>query len=208
MSCNGCRVLRKGCNEKCILRQSLQGIQSSEAQSNATIFVAKFFGRAGLMSFLSGVPDSQRPALFRSLLFEACGRTINPVTGAVGMLMTGNWHVCQSAVRTILRGGVLHPIPKSSFDPKGSLDLNFSHNATINGQDLRADLDLCLTQQHQSFPGRMTAGGRVNRRAETPPSLDSDESETMTFESNNNNNNYYDNTRRGSGDTKILRLFF
>ncbi|BBH05908.1 LOB domain-containing protein 38 [Prunus dulcis] len=43
------------------------------------VFVAKFFGRAGLMSFISAVPDSQRPVLFQSLLFEACGRTVNPV---------------------------------------------------------------------------------------------------------------------------------
>ncbi|PSS26138.1 LOB domain-containing protein [Actinidia chinensis var. chinensis] len=61
MSCNGCRVLRKGCNEKCILRESLRGIESPQAQGNAMLFVAKFFGRAGLVSFLSAVPDSQRP---------------------------------------------------------------------------------------------------------------------------------------------------
>lgn len=60
MSCNGCRILRKGCNENCLLRQSLQGIETAEAQANATVFVAKFFGRAGLMSFLSSVPESQR----------------------------------------------------------------------------------------------------------------------------------------------------
>ncbi|KAL3843860.1 hypothetical protein ACJIZ3_001263 [Penstemon smallii] len=112
MSCNGCRILRKGCNDKCILRQSLQGIESPQSQSNATVFVAKFFGRAGLMSFLSSVPQSQRPALFQSLLFEACGRTVNPVNGAVGLLGTGNWHVCQTAVETVLRGGVLRALPE------------------------------------------------------------------------------------------------
>lgn len=61
MSCNGCRVLRKGCNDNCILRHSLHGIATPQAQANATVFVAKFFGRAGLMSFLSSVPESQRP---------------------------------------------------------------------------------------------------------------------------------------------------
>lgn len=64
MSCNGCRVLRKGCSENCILRPCLQWIESSEAQGHATVFVAKFFGRAGLMSFISGVPDNQRPGKF------------------------------------------------------------------------------------------------------------------------------------------------
>ncbi|OVA17111.1 hypothetical protein BVC80_9047g75 [Macleaya cordata] len=110
MSCNGCRVLRKGCSEACILRPCLQWIDSPEAQGHATVFVAKFFGRAGLMSFISAVPENQRPALFQSLLFEACGRTVNPVNGAVGLLSTGNWHVCQAAVETVFRGGILRPI--------------------------------------------------------------------------------------------------
>ncbi|KAK9097175.1 hypothetical protein Sjap_022672 [Stephania japonica] len=110
MSCNGCRVLRKGCSESCILRPCLQWIESPESQGHATVFVAKFFGRAGLMSFISSVPENQRPALFQSLLFEACGRTVNPVNGAVGLLWTGNWHVCQAAVETVLRGGTLRPV--------------------------------------------------------------------------------------------------
>ncbi|XP_061363595.1 LOB domain-containing protein 38-like [Gastrolobium bilobum] len=112
MSCNGCRVLRKGCSESCILRPCLQWIESPEAQGHATVFVAKFFGRAGLMSFISNVPETQRPSLFQSLLFEACGRTVNPVNGAVGLLWTGNWHVCQAAVETVLRGGTLKHMPE------------------------------------------------------------------------------------------------
>lgn len=112
MSCNGCRVLRKGCSESCILRPCLQWIDTPESQGHATVFVAKFFGRAGLMSFISNVPENQRPALFQSLLYEACGRTVNPVSGAVGLLWTGNWHVCQAAVDTVLRGGTLRPIPE------------------------------------------------------------------------------------------------
>ncbi|MFS8010842.1 putative transcription factor AS2-LOB family [Helianthus anomalus] len=112
MSCNGCRVLRKGCSETCILRPCLQWIDSPEAQAHATVFLAKFFGRAGLMSFISSVPQNQRPSLFQSLLFEAAGRTVNPVNGAVGLLWTGNWHVCQASVDTVLRGGTLRPIPE------------------------------------------------------------------------------------------------
>ncbi|CAO2817775.1 unnamed protein product [Amaranthus hypochondriacus] len=111
MSCNGCRILRKGCSEACILRACIEWIQSGEAQANATLFVAKFFGRADLMSFISAVPNHQRPALFQSLLFEACGRTVNPVNGAVGLLSSGNWHICEAAVDTVLRGGILRPIP-------------------------------------------------------------------------------------------------
>ncbi|KAJ8762634.1 hypothetical protein K2173_008073 [Erythroxylum novogranatense] len=110
MSCNGCRVLRKGCRERCILRSCLHWISSPEAQANATLFLAKFFGRSDLMSLISGVPESQRPALFQSLLFEACGRTVNPVNGSVGLLWSGNWQVCQAAVETVLAGGTLRPL--------------------------------------------------------------------------------------------------
>ncbi|MCO5547438.1 hypothetical protein L7F22_000887 [Adiantum nelumboides] len=109
MSCNGCRVLRKGCSDTCILRSCLQWIESPEAQGHATVFVAKFFGRAGMLSFINAVSESQRPALFQSLLYEACGRTVNPVFGAVGMLWSGNWSECQAAVETVLKGGSLKP---------------------------------------------------------------------------------------------------
>ncbi|XP_020593604.1 LOB domain-containing protein 39-like [Phalaenopsis equestris] len=110
MSCNGCRVLRKGCSESCILRSCLQWIESPEAQGHATVFVAKFFGRAGLMAFLSSVPEENRPALFQSLLFESCGRSINPVSGAVGLIWTRKWNLCLEAVETVLRGGTIRPI--------------------------------------------------------------------------------------------------
>jgi len=33
------------------------------------------------------------------------------VNGAVGLLSSGNWHLCQAAVDTVLRGGVLRPFP-------------------------------------------------------------------------------------------------
>ncbi|KAG9135320.1 hypothetical protein Leryth_015215 [Lithospermum erythrorhizon] len=110
MSCNGCRALRRGCSEGCILRPCLVWINNPKAQANATLFVSKFFGRTDLMAFISAVPLDKRPALFQSLLYEACGRTVNPVNGALGLLSTGNWHVCQEAVEIILAGGVLRPI--------------------------------------------------------------------------------------------------
>ncbi|KAL1564752.1 LOB domain-containing protein 38 [Salvia divinorum] len=110
MSCNGCRVLRSGCSDECILRPCLEWIKSPQAQANATLFVSKFFGRSDLMSFVAAVPQPQRPVLFQSLLFEACGRTINPVNGAVGLLSTGNWHICRAAVETVLAGDVITPV--------------------------------------------------------------------------------------------------
>lgn len=61
------------------------------------------------MGFISAVPENQRPALFQSLLYEACGRTVNPVYGAVGLLWSGNWSLCQGAVDTVLKGGAIRP---------------------------------------------------------------------------------------------------
>ncbi|XP_058081439.1 LOB domain-containing protein 39-like [Magnolia sinica] len=187
MSCNGCRVLRKGCSDSCILRPCLQWIDSSEAQGNATVFVAKFFGRAGLMSFISAVPENQRPALFQSLLFEACGRTINPVNGAVGLLWTGNWHVCQAAVETVLRGDTLRPLTEEPPVPEsGEIQRDpYGRSAAMRVEKLQgSDLDLCLRSGS-------TAG--MKRRPVTP---NSDGSVTTCAESGG-----------GGGDRKMLNLF-
>uniref|UniRef100_A0A0D9X107 LOB domain-containing protein n=1 Tax=Leersia perrieri TaxID=77586 RepID=A0A0D9X107_9ORYZ len=43
-------------------------------------------------------------------MYEAAGRTINPVGGAVGLLSSGSWHLCQAAVETVLRGGGIGPM--------------------------------------------------------------------------------------------------
>ncbi|XP_010511626.1 PREDICTED: LOB domain-containing protein 40 [Camelina sativa] len=110
MSCNGCRVLRKGCSDNCSIRPCLQWIKSAESQANATVFLAKFYGRAGLMNLLSTGPDHLRPGIFRSLLYEACGRIVNPIYGSVGLLWSGNWHLCQAAVEAVMRGSPVTPI--------------------------------------------------------------------------------------------------
>ncbi|GFP85347.1 LOB domain-containing protein 41 [Phtheirospermum japonicum] len=105
MSCNGCRALRRGCADDCTLRPCLQWINSPESQVNATLFLAKFYGRAGLINLISVGPTHLHPETFRSLLYEACGRIINPVHGSVGLLSSGNWPRCQAAVEAVLHGG-------------------------------------------------------------------------------------------------------
>ncbi|CDP02585.1 unnamed protein product [Coffea canephora] len=220
MSCNGCRVLRKGCSENCILRPCLQWIESPEAQGHATVFVAKFFGRAGLMSFISAVPENQRPALFQSLLFEAAGRTVNPVNGAVGLLGTGNWQVCQAAVETVLRGGTLRAIPDHLVGGDSSdLDETVSECTTdisSNGSKMQkrrrkpdeqavkvmqlADLDLSLTP---GFEGGKYRCLLPEKRRLGSPSMNSEESGTTTcFESNTTD--HQAGTGRGP---KLLSLF-
>ncbi|MCD9643163.1 LOB domain-containing protein 41 [Datura stramonium] len=110
MSCNGCRVLRKGCSESCSIRPCLQWINNPESQANATVFLAKFYGRAGLLNLVNAGPHHLRPAIFRSLLYEACGRIVNPIYGSVGLLWSGNWQLCQNAVEAVLRGSPITPI--------------------------------------------------------------------------------------------------
>ncbi|XP_043709160.1 LOB domain-containing protein 41-like [Telopea speciosissima] len=104
MSCNGCRVLRKGCSENYSIRPCLQWIKNPESQAHATVFLAKFYGRAGLMNLINAGPEHLRPAIFRSLLYEACGRIVNPIYGSVGLLWSGSWQLCQSAVEAVLKG--------------------------------------------------------------------------------------------------------
>ncbi|KAF9588572.1 hypothetical protein IFM89_013424 [Coptis chinensis] len=113
MSCNGCRVLRKGCSENCSIRPCLQWIKTAESQANATVFLAKFYGRAGLMNLINSGPEHLRPAVFRSLLYEACGRIVNPIYGSVGLLWSGSWQLCQAAVESVLKGT---PIMQISSD--------------------------------------------------------------------------------------------
>ncbi|KAF8052188.1 hypothetical protein N665_1588s0003 [Sinapis alba] len=113
MSCNGCRLLRKGCSDDCSIRPCLAWIKSPEAQANATVFLAKFYGRAGLMNLINAGPDHLRPGIFRSLLHEACGRIVNPIYGSVGLLWSGNWQLCQAAVEAVMKG---EPITEMATD--------------------------------------------------------------------------------------------
>ncbi|XP_004511855.1 LOB domain-containing protein 37 [Cicer arietinum] len=233
MSCNGCRVLRKGCSESCILRPCLQWIDTPEAQGHATVFVAKFFGRADLMSFISNVPQPQRPALFQSLLLEACGRTVNPVNGAVGLLWTGNWHVCQAAVETVLRGGTPRPIPEflgldaltSTADDasEGEVTCNDARKVQDPNQNSRfvssrsnkvasggkrkrydfATTDLNLRLTPCFLQNALTSSCRREIRRPGTPSMNSEESVTTMTSLESGIGDQYVN----DGDRKVLNLF-
>ncbi|KAL7614707.1 LOB domain-containing protein 37 [Lactuca sativa] len=229
MSCNGCRVLRKGCSDSCILRPCLQWIDTPEAQGHATVFVAKFFGRAGLMSFISAVPETQRPSLFQSLLFEAAGRTVNPVNGAVGLLWTGNWHLCQASVDTVLRGGTLRPIPELSDGFPAMPKLGDSSEIDVTRFDLLEPQDPVthprskvqkrrragespsnMTQSHdlelninQSFTA---VKGFPEKRRQGSPSMNSEDSVTTTCLGGAGGLGEYSFTQ-GGREVHLLNLF-
>jgi hypothetical protein len=134
-------------------------------------------------------------ALFQSLLYEAAGRTINPVNGAVGLLGTGKWHLCQAAVETVLRGGAIDPLPELGGGygaGTGSGDLyghakrsggwsTFSTAKQVwrTGSEAPAascDIGLWLS----SAGSAPSAGERSALQRPVTPSLSSDESVTTT----------------------------
>lgn len=140
-------------------------------------------------------------ALFQSLLYEAVGRTVNPVSGAVGLLWTGNWNVCQSGVETVLCGGALQPLPYSvapELDDVSESAVNCTNNNPNEviapplkrkaGSDFHDDLDLGLKP---CLP--------VKLRAETSSS----ESATTTLGTGSDNC-----CSEAAGEKKLLRLFF
>ncbi|XP_006643695.1 LOB domain-containing protein 40 [Oryza brachyantha] len=162
MSCNGCRVLRKGCSDNCAIRPCLQWIRSPDAQANATVFLAKFYGRAGLINLITAGPEHVRPAIFRSLLYEACGRMLNPVYGSVGLLWSGNWQLCQSAVESVLRGmPIAQPPPSATaVPPLPTCDIRHVGRRGDHGASPLADLHRLDNSSRPKFKRPGGAGHR------------------------------------------------
>lgn len=143
---------------------------------------------------------------------------MNKVNGAVGLLWTGNLHVCQSAVETVLRGGVLCPMPElfvGSPAPGSEVnDIDLFRSQDLNSRRYKSckreerddverlgqanDLNLRLTS---SLPTIVMTGGRMKRRSETQ----SEESETTTLESGSACNRSLQG--QGAAERKLLRLF-
>ena len=78
---------------------------------------------------------------FRSLLFEACGRLVNPVDDVVGMLGRGKFEVCKKAVDMVLAGGTVTPIPYTPHQPPtltlslGPITTNPSSGSSSNNDE-------------------------------------------------------------------------
>ncbi|KAL1356747.1 hypothetical protein HN51_008740 [Arachis hypogaea] len=151
LSCNGCRVLRKGCNLECPIKPCLNWIKSPESQSNATLFLAKFYGRAGLLNLLTAGDPKIRPAIFKSLLYEACGRIVNPVFGSTGLLSTGSWHLCEAAVEAVLSGA---PIRQQDASDGGGQLLNPSDIRHVVKRGKSCSSDHVLKPRKSQFKRR------------------------------------------------------
>lgn len=74
--------------------------------------------------------------ILESLLYEACGRIIDPVHGSAGMLSSGHWPQCQAAVAAVLRGSPL-VIPSSGEDDDSSSADDEHSVKSVQGSDIR-----------------------------------------------------------------------
>lgn len=145
--------------------------------------------------------------MLQSLLYEACGRTVNPVDGAVGLLSRGKWHVCQQAVETALAGGSLTPLVEntSAFATDEStvnMVKNLSRpSAPSMHENQPSDLlTLSLAPKFSNEirsalrPGPWSDYTRVKRSKDVKTSLNSEESMMTSFGCSSN-------------DRKLLNLF-
>ncbi|TYG63395.1 hypothetical protein ES288_D06G026600v1 [Gossypium darwinii] len=160
------------------------------------------------LSFLAGVISFRLspPSLnlnVPSLLFEACGRTVNPVNGAVGLLSSGNWHICQAALETVLQGGALRPISAGSWTPScdESSDRFCVNSCNFESKPLTTTVMMTGNQSVLTAPSDLSLsvtaklGGEMRTKT---VSFYSEESEITTLGSNGNEE---------TQDTKILNLF-
>lgn len=81
------------------------------------------------MNLINSGPDHLRPAIFRSLLYEACGRIVNPIYGSVGLLWSGSWQLCQTAVESVLKG---EPITQIESETAAT-----NHGPPLKAYDIR-----------------------------------------------------------------------
>lgn len=141
------------------------------------------------------------PALFQSLLFEAAGRTVNPVNGAVGLLSTGNWHICQAAVETVLRGGALRPLTDLESSSSECTDI-FKLRDSGSTSHLRVEKRRRPYEPEMKLPADpcVNLSGSLpateKRRSETPSRISEESVTTSCYESG-----------FGLREVKLLNLF-
>ncbi|GAU35556.1 hypothetical protein TSUD_384040 [Trifolium subterraneum] len=132
-SCSGCRVLRKGCSENCIIKPCLEWIRCPEAQGNVTLFLAKFYGRTGLLNLLANATNKNSIArgtnmeIKEKTQFKRVGSTFKPKS-QVGFVDN-----------TTLLKSILEKEPNGATETQVNLELtlgiNFQSNNGKNSYD-------------------------------------------------------------------------
>lgn len=82
------------------------------------IFKIFFANSSNLVAILRNLVFTTHAAIFRSLLYEACGRIVNPIYGSVGLMWSGSWHLCHGAVEAVLRGAPVTQMATEAAEAK------------------------------------------------------------------------------------------
>lgn len=102
-------------------------------------------------------------AIFRSLLYEACGRIVNPIYGSVGLLWSGSWQLCQAAVEAVLKGAPITPIASEAAAN--------GHGPPLKAYDIRhvsKDENSAASNDHQRVKTRCRARRVVKPKPSKP----------------------------------------
>lgn len=62
--------------------------------------------------------------VLRSLLYEACGRLVNPTFGSLGLFWTGEWAQCEAAICAVLNGSIMNGVTPYDSHTSGTLGGN------------------------------------------------------------------------------------
>lgn len=127
------------------------------------------------MNLVNAGPEHLRPAIFRSLLYEACGRIVNPIYGSVGLLWSGSWQLCQAAVENVLKGAPITPITSEAA-------------ASGRGPPLKAYDIRHVSKDENSAASNETQQQRVKTRSRVKRPIPATKPKPTTNENNINNN--------------------
>jgi Lateral organ boundaries (LOB) domain len=118
-------------------------------------------------------------AVFRSLLYEACGRVVNPIYGSVGLLWSGSWPMVEAAVEAVLKGA---PIVSISSETAAAAPVPHPTYDIRHVSKTSADAELHKVNKTTRTRFKRTAkSGKVNPspppQAENEPELTQDSSD-------------------------------
>lgn len=108
-------------------------------------------------------------AIFRSLLYEACGRIVNPIYGSVGLLWSGSWQLCQAAVEAVLKGAPIVQISSEAAATANPASLHKAYDIRHVARDDNSGA--CAELQKIKNRNRFKRYGKRNVKTDSPDSV-------------------------------------
>lgn len=104
------------------------------------------------------------------MLYEACGRIVNPIYGSVGLMWSGSWQLCQDAVEAVLKGAPITQIAADAAEAKDVPPLKAFdiRHVTKEGDDLSGSADLHRVRTRCRFKRAASKAKRSRARAGSP----------------------------------------